>query len=398
MGRRDEPRGSLGESTRAIPQELHGCVVERPRPPSSEETPPQSLAFVSTPHPRARPPSRARCSPPTAMAAALRVAQWTLHGLKWYTRAGFEEKTAARRRSATLPDMSEKCVVITGAARGLGRSAALALARRGANPLILVCRGRESGEAAAAEIRAASAEAAFGTGPDPAAAGPNVAVVVGDCSSVASVRAAAVEVDRLAGPKGVHALVHNAGVLVDAPSASAEGFEITWATAVLGPLALTHALGPALSRAAAAARPNRPEDRPRVVWVSSGGALLAPLTALPASGVAPPPARRFDGPAAYQAAKRQQISLAAALTRRDPEGHGALHVACHPGWCDTPGVQARRRPTDPGTTGPALCLDARRPRRRVNSLLSPRSTLSCLPVLHQCPTAPPSFPLLITCP
>ena len=55
-----------------------------------------------------------------------------------------------------MKDFLKKCVVITGASRGLGRVCAEAFAARGAE-VVLVSRGREELEAAAAELRAAGA-------------------------------------------------------------------------------------------------------------------------------------------------------------------------------------------------------------------------------------------------
>ena len=58
----------------------------------------------------------------------------------------------------TMKDFAGQTVVITGASRGLGRSCAEAFAQRGAD-VVLVSRGAEELEAAAAQIRAAGGSA-----------------------------------------------------------------------------------------------------------------------------------------------------------------------------------------------------------------------------------------------
>ncbi len=60
---------------------------------------------------------------------------------------------------------------------------------------------------------------------------------------------------------GIAALVHNAGVMTKERSTSVDGYELTLATHVLGPLLLTELLTPLLAEAAPS----------KVVFVTSGG-------------------------------------------------------------------------------------------------------------------------------
>jgi retinol dehydrogenase-12 len=142
--------------------------------------------------------------------------------------------------------------VITGANAGIGKITARDLCRRGARVLLL-CRSRDRGEAAAAEIRAALA-AHRDCG--------EVLVDQLDLSSLASVRACAESL--LSRLDRVHILVNNAGVMACPRTLTPEGFELQLATNHLGHFLLTHLLLPLLKRAAA-----EPNGSARVVTVSS---------------------------------------------------------------------------------------------------------------------------------
>ena len=123
-------------------------------------------------------------------------------------------------------------------------------------------------------------------------------------SSLAAVREYAYD-----GP--VHALIHNAGVMPDARTETAEGHELALATHVLGPHLLTRRL--------------RPE---RVIWVSSGGMYTRKLRADDLEyrdG-------EYSGTTAYARTKRMQVVLSELWAR---EGFSA---SGHPGWVDTPGI------------------------------------------------------------
>ena len=59
----------------------------------------------------------------------------------------------------TQADMSRKVCLVTGSSSGLGKATALCLAQSGAT-VLLGCRDKQRGEAALAEIKAASGNAA----------------------------------------------------------------------------------------------------------------------------------------------------------------------------------------------------------------------------------------------
>jgi NAD(P)-dependent dehydrogenase (short-subunit alcohol dehydrogenase family) len=198
--------------------------------------------------------------------------------------------------------------VVTGASSGIGRSAAVGLARLGAE-LVLV--GRSSGRLAEA------AEAALLAG---APSAETAAVDVVDAEAVAAFA------DRLSSRhQRVHGLIHGAGALARSFERTPDGTELTVATHVLAPFRLTWLLSPLLRRS----------DRSVVVTVSSGGMYAEPfdLDRLEMG------AEEYEGVRAYARAKRAQVVLSHEWARRFGGDHVASH-AMHPGWADTHGLSA----------------------------------------------------------
>ena len=227
-----------------------------------------------------------------------------------FTRAGF----AIRRRlfawaAADSSSMVGRTVVITGPTSGLGREAAGSFARMGAR-IVLV--GRDAGrlEQTAAEL--------LGETP-----GSPICTIVADMSSLASVRAGA---DRILGEEPrIDVIVDNAGAMFAERHVTPEGFERTFATMVLGPFVLMARLIPRLAESPDA----------RIVGVTSGGMYTQ---ALPIDDLG---FKRgtYDGPRAYARAKRAQVALIREWARRLRD-RGIVANAMHPGWADTPGLEA----------------------------------------------------------
>ena len=117
-------------------------------------------------------------------------------------------------------------VLLTGATRGIGRAAAIQLARDGAE-LALVGRDPERVQAVAVEARAAGG-------------GAPVHEHVVDLASMAEVRALAEEVRGSYGQ--IDVLANNAGALFASRKETAEGFEQTFALNHLAPFLLTNLL------------------------------------------------------------------------------------------------------------------------------------------------------------
>jgi NAD(P)-dependent dehydrogenase (short-subunit alcohol dehydrogenase family) len=121
------------------------------------------------------------------------------------------------------PDLTGRTCMITGASSGIGRAAAIALARMGAS-LVLVCRHPGRGEAAAAEIRARSGST-------------DVTLMLADLSSQAQIRRLAREFRDTGRP--LHVLLNNAGVLMIRRVETEDGIETTFAVNHLAYFLLT---------------------------------------------------------------------------------------------------------------------------------------------------------------
>jgi NAD(P)-dependent dehydrogenase (short-subunit alcohol dehydrogenase family) len=197
-----------------------------------------------------------------------------------------------------------RVAIVTGANSGLGKATATGLARLGAT-VRMVVRRPDAGEAARADILAA-------------VPGADVLVERCDVSSLDAVRRYAEGFD---GP--LHVLVHNAGVMPEERTLSADGHELALATHVLGPHLLTSLLRPALVRDGAG----------RVVWVTSGGMYAHKLPA----GDLEYEQQEYRPAVAYARTKRMQSVLTRCWAEQ-LRGDGAVVHAVHPGWVDTPGI------------------------------------------------------------
>jgi hypothetical protein len=146
-------------------------------------------------------------------------------------------------------DLAGRVIAITGANSGLGLGAAHRLGRMGA-ALRLLVRDEARGRRARESIRRAAPDA-------------DVVVYQVDLSDLASVRRTVEALhDR---EERLDVLVNNAGALLTQRGTSTDGYEMSFATMVLGPFVLTNGLVPILERTAEHA------GVARVVNVVSGG-------------------------------------------------------------------------------------------------------------------------------
>jgi NAD(P)-dependent dehydrogenase (short-subunit alcohol dehydrogenase family) len=214
-----------------------------------------------------------------------------------------------------------RSVMVTGANAGIGRAIAMELCRRGAY-VHMVCRNPDKGKAARDEI-------ALETGASPE-------LHICDLSSLASVREFATSF--AGGDSALDVLINNAGVLPLERIITDEGFELTFATNVLGPFLLTELLLPKLRKSPAG----------RVVMMSSGGMYSSGFD------LEDPQLenREFEGTKFYAQTKRAEVMLADEWQDRAGPGD-PVFCSMHPGWADTEGV-SNALPTFNKVIGPLL--------------------------------------------
>ena len=195
--------------------------------------------------------------------------------------------------------MQGKTVLVTGANQGIGKAAALALARRGAN-VTIVSRNEEKGRAAVEDIRSRS--------------GSPVGLIVADLSSRRDVTRVAAEF-KSSHPR-LDVLVNNAGVFVPKRHVTVDGVEETWAVNHLAYFLLTRELLDLLK----ASGPSR------IVNVSSDAHRHGTMhwDDLQFGG------RRYSAWGAYSQSKLANLLFTYELSRR-LEGTGVTANALHPG-------------------------------------------------------------------
>jgi NAD(P)-dependent dehydrogenase (short-subunit alcohol dehydrogenase family) len=197
-------------------------------------------------------------------------------------------------------DLSGRRFVITGAASGLGRESARALAAHGAS-LTLLARSAERAEGAVAEVGAIVRGAHLEPG-------------VADLGDLDSIRAFADSY--LASHEALDVLMNNAGVMACPFGHTADGFETQFGTNHLGHFLLTALLYPAL----------RAGEEPRVVTLTSAGHSRADVD------LEDPNFERTEyfPWVAYGRAKTANALFARELARRAGPS-GLLSFAVHPG-------------------------------------------------------------------
>lgn len=209
-------------------------------------------------------------------------------------------------RSVTVPDLSGKLAVVTGANSGLGLGTATRLAAAGAD-VIMAIRNRAKGETAVEEIRAEV---------------PNAKLTIKslDLASLASVKALSDELNAEGRP--IDLLINNAGVMQPPErETTAEGFELQFGSNHLGHFALTGHLLPLLRAAA----------RPRVTTLSSSAARLGGVQFDDLQWE-----HNYNPTGAYSQSKSANLMFAIELERRSKRGRwGIMSNSAHPGLCKT---------------------------------------------------------------
>nr|AEN94431.1 short chain dehydrogenase retinoldehydrogenase-like protein [Philodina roseola] len=204
-------------------------------------------------------------------------------------------------------NLTGKTVIVTGAATGIGRAAALDFAKSGARVIIGV-RGQERAERIAQDLMHES----------------NNGTVVGydlDLSSLANIKAFADKVDR------VDILVNNAGTIVSSYTVTTDGIEAQFGTNYVGHFYLTKLLLPHLMQS-------------RVVNVSSFGHYFVPSNGIDFTFATLK--NSYSRVHAYGISKLAQIWHASELTRR----YGIKAYSLHPGGVSDTHIHQRNRLLD----------------------------------------------------
>jgi len=122
--------------------------------------------------------------------------------------------------------MNGKVCIVTGANGAVGQALATELARLGAT-VVMVCRNQERGDAARAEVMAATGN-------------QSVELLLVDLSSQASIRRAVAEF--LAWHNRLDVLINNAAIVTQQRTVTADRLEMMFATNHLGPFLMTNLL------------------------------------------------------------------------------------------------------------------------------------------------------------
>ncbi|XP_077340352.1 dehydrogenase/reductase SDR family member 12 [Lithobates pipiens] len=230
---------------------------------------------------------------------------WFMKGLREYTKGGYESAAKYFVAEDLQVDVKEKSYMITGANSGIGKAAALAIAKRGGT-VHLVCRNKDRAEEAQTEIITNSGN-------------DRVFIHLLDMSDPKKIWEFA---ETFKTQNRLNVLINNAGCMVNKRELTEDGIEKNFATNVLGTYILTRALLPVLEN----------EEGARVVTVSSGGMLVQKLDVSNLQFEK----GTFDGTMVYAQNKRQQVILTEQWAKAYPKIHFSV---MHPGWADTPAVR-----------------------------------------------------------
>jgi len=209
-------------------------------------------------------------------------------------------------RSVSVPDLTGKLAVVTGANSGLGLGIATRLSAAGAD-VIMAIRNRAKGDAAVKEILATV---------------PNAKLTIKalDLASLASIKALGDELNAEGRP--IDILLNNAGIMQPpGRETTADGFELQFGGNHLGHFALTGHLLPLLRAAGTA----------RVTTLSSSAARLGGI-----NFDDPQWKDRYNATRAYAQSKSANLMFAIELDRKSRQASwGIVSNAAHPGLCKT---------------------------------------------------------------
>ena len=196
--------------------------------------------------------------------------------------------------TSSIPDMTGKTVIVTGANSGIGRAAASALAAHGAH-VVLAVRNNEQGR------RCRRRDARLHRGPPPGPGQPRLRQGV-----------------RRRLGRRIDILINNAGIMVPPLSRTADGFEMQFGTNHLGHFALTNLLLPQITG--------------RVVTVASGAHRMGTIDFADLNWER----KSYRAWRAYGQSKLANLLFTAELQRRLADAGSTVEAnAAHPGYAAT---------------------------------------------------------------
>nr|XP_002132114.1 dehydrogenase/reductase SDR family member 12-like [Ciona intestinalis] len=230
-----------------------------------------------------------------------------IKGRLQFTNGGYAKAAKSFHPEDTKKDVSDQVFMVTGANSGLGKAAAIAIAKNGGE-VHMVCRNLERANQAKEDIVKESGNS-------------NITVHVLDISNTKEVYEFAKNFS--SNHEKLNVLVNNAGCMVnDRKTTEVGNLELNFATNTVGTYVLTQELVPLLLKS----------TKPRVITVSSGGMYTQKLNVKDLQSEK----GTFSGDMAYAQQKRQQVILTEEWAKMHPDIHFS---AMHPGWADTPAVR-----------------------------------------------------------
>jgi len=219
--------------------------------------------------------------------------------------------------SKDIPSLSDRVLLITGAAGDLGRQTAIDLASYGRPSQIFIADLPRPDEGASA------LEAIRSALPEDARNAVTLTYLPLDLSSFASIRSAASKF--LSASPRLDTLILNAGIMPVTPGTTTEGYEITFGVNYLGHALLTRLLTPTMLSTA------KSQPDVRIVIVASEGHGMAPKGGVQYSSLKTP-CEKMGAFRRYGQSKIALIGLARELAREYPVIKAA---AIHPGRIST---------------------------------------------------------------
>ncbi|XP_066509136.1 DHRS-12_like_SDR_c-like domain-containing protein isoform X2 [Hoplias malabaricus] len=231
-----------------------------------------------------------------------RNSAWFLKGLTEFTKGGFNVASKSFSEKDIEVSVAGRSFMITGANSGIGKSTALAIAKKG-GLIHMVCRNKDKAEEARAEIVKESGN-------------KEIYVHILDLSETKKVWEFAEAFKKKY--KTLSVLINNAGCMMTKREVNAEGLEKSFAVNSLAMYILIKSLIPLLEKS----------PDPRVITVTSGGMLVQKLRA----GNLQSQRGRYDGTMVYAQNKgrggsRAYLESSGARREYTLEGTPVLHRA-----------------------------------------------------------------------